>query len=38
MAQFNTQIGVGQTLAVLHVIGDDLGIDNPSTLSWFTAG
>lgn len=38
MAQFTTQVGVGQTIAILHIIGDDLSIDNASTLSWLMAG
>lgn len=37
LAQFTTQIGLGQTLSILHVIGDDFGITNPGTLSWLIA-
>lgn len=37
MAQFATQVGVGQTIAILHVIGHDLGIEDPATLSWLMA-
>lgn len=38
LAQFMTQAGLGQTLAILHVIGDDFGITNPGLLSWLIAG
>ena len=37
-AQFTTQMGLGQTLAILHVIGDSLHITNPGVLSWLIAG
>lgn len=38
LAQFTTQCGLGQTLAILHIIGDDFGVTNPGTLSWLIAG
>lgn len=37
MAQFSTQAGVGGTIAILHIIGDDLGIKNDGELSWLIA-
>ena len=37
MAQFSTQVGVGGTLAILHIIGNDLGITSTGELSWFLA-
>lgn len=36
-AQFTTQIGLGQCLAILHVIGDTYGLSNPGELSWLIA-
>lgn len=36
-AQFATQAGIGQTLAILHIIGDDLGVTDPAQLSWLMA-
>jgi len=38
LAQFMTQAALGQTVAILHVIGDQFGITNPGTLSWLIAG
>jgi MFS family permease len=38
LAQFTTQAGLGQTLAILHVIGKDFGITNDGILSWLIAG
>ncbi|KAK8030944.1 MFS general substrate transporter [Apiospora arundinis] len=38
MAQLCTQAGLGQTLAIIHVIGFTWGITNPSELSWLIAG
>ncbi|KAK8136446.1 hypothetical protein PG984_004386 [Apiospora sp. TS-2023a] len=38
MAQLCTQAGLGQTLAIIHVIGSTWGITNPSELSWLIAG
>ncbi|KAJ4324207.1 multidrug-resistance type transporter aminotriazole resistance [Neodidymelliopsis sp. IMI 364377] len=37
-AQFVTQAGLVNTLNILHIIGDDLGITNPGVLSWLIAG
>lgn len=36
-AQFCTQAGLGQCLAILHVIGDSYAISNPGELSWLIA-
>ena len=38
LAQFTTQVGLGQTLSILHIIGDDFGVTDPGTLSWLIAG
>lgn len=37
-AQFTTQVGLTQTLGILHQIGDSFGVTNPGVLSWFIAG
>ena len=37
-AQFVTQAGLVNTLNILHIIGDDLGITDPGVLSWLIAG
>jgi len=37
-AQFVTQAGLVNTLNILHIIGSDLGINNPGILSWLIAG
>jgi MFS family permease len=37
-AQFTTQMGLGQTLAILHIIADSLQITDPGVLSWLIAG
>ena len=37
MAQFSTQAGVGGTIAILHIIGDDLSITGSGELSWLMA-
>lgn len=37
MAQFSTQAGVGGTIAILHIIGDDLKITKNGELSWLMA-
>ena len=37
-AQFTTQVGLGQCLAILHVIGNHYNVTNPGTLSWLIAG
>lgn len=36
-AQLTTQAGLGQCLAILHVIGDSYGLTNPGELSWLIA-
>ncbi|KAI0143415.1 major facilitator superfamily transporter [Xylariaceae sp. FL1272] len=38
MTQFCTQGAFGETLTLLHVIGDSFGITNPERLSWLVAG
>ncbi|KAH8704874.1 major facilitator superfamily domain-containing protein [Talaromyces proteolyticus] len=38
MAQFMTLFGLGQTLGILHNIGDSLAIANSGELSWLVAG
>lgn len=39
MAHFTTQVGLGQLLAIVQVIGQDFNIsDSPGTLSWLSAG
>ncbi|KAK8167124.1 major facilitator superfamily [Phyllosticta citribraziliensis] len=37
-AQFTAQFGLGQTLSILHIIGDSFNITNPGVLSWLIAG
>ncbi|KAF2788853.1 major facilitator superfamily MFS-1 [Melanomma pulvis-pyrius CBS 109.77] len=37
-AQFTTQMGLGNVLTILHVIGEGLNITNPGVLSWLIAG
>lgn len=37
-AQFVTQVGLVNTLNILHIIGSDLGITDPGVLSWLIAG
>ena len=36
-AQFTTQVGLNQCLAILHIIGDHYGLSNPGELSWLIA-
>jgi MFS family permease len=36
--QFVTQAGLLNTLNILHIIGQDLGITSPGVLSWLVAG
>ncbi|MCJ1275897.1 hypothetical protein MMC21_003702 [Puttea exsequens] len=36
-AQLTTQAGLGQCLAILHIIGDDFGLTNSGELSWLIA-
>lgn len=38
VAQFSTQVSLGQTLNLVHVIGDHFHTTNPGALSWFIAG
>ncbi|KAF2773289.1 MFS general substrate transporter [Teratosphaeria nubilosa] len=38
LAQFTTQVGLGQTLSILHVIADSFGITEPGIESWLIAG
>ena len=38
IAQLSTQISLGQTMNLVHVIGDHFQITNSGTLSWFIAG
>ena len=38
VAQLSTQISLGQTLNLVHIIGDHFHTTNPGTLSWFVAG
>lgn len=38
MAQFMTQVSLGQVLAIIHIIGSHFDITNPSGLSWLIAG
>lgn len=37
-AQLSTQVSLGQTLSLVHIIGDHFNTTNPGTLSWFIAG
>lgn len=37
-AQFTTQVGLLNTLNILHIIGNDLRITSPGVLSWLVAG
>jgi hypothetical protein len=37
LAQFLSLSGLAQTVAPLLIIGEDLGVQNPGQLSWFTA-
>ncbi|KAI8960424.1 major facilitator superfamily-domain-containing protein [Daldinia sp. FL1419] len=38
LAQLFTQCGLGQTISIIHTVGDHFGISNPGELSWFMAG
>ena len=38
VAQLSTQVSLGQTLNLVHIIGDHFNTTNPGTLSWFVAG
>ncbi|KAK0628738.1 major facilitator superfamily domain-containing protein [Bombardia bombarda] len=36
-AQLTTQVGLGQTLSIIHVIGTHYGLTSPGDLAWFLA-
>ena len=36
-AQLTTQVGLGQCLSILHIIGNSYGLTNPGELSWLIA-
>jgi MFS family permease len=38
LAQFTTQVGLGQTLAILPIIGRSLNLTNEASLPWLVAG
>jgi MFS family permease len=38
LAMFTTQVGLGICVDLLHVIGEDFHIEDPSVLSWLIAG
>lgn len=38
LAQFTTQASLGQTLSIIHIIGDSFNITNQGDLSWLIAG
>ncbi|KAL8791854.1 MAG: hypothetical protein Q9195_005516 [Heterodermia aff. obscurata] len=38
VAQLSTQVSLGQTLNLVHIIGRHFNVTNPGTLSWFVAG
>ena len=38
VAQICTQLSLGQTLNLVHIIGRHFNVTNPGTLSWFVAG
>jgi len=38
LAQFTTQLGLGQVLSILHVIAADFGITEPGIKAWLIAG
>lgn len=38
VAQLTTQASLGQTISLVHIIGDHFNITNSGTLSWFVAG
>ncbi|KAF1988977.1 hypothetical protein K402DRAFT_391145 [Aulographum hederae CBS 113979] len=37
LAQFMTQVGLGQTMSIIHLIGNSFGITSPGELSWLIA-
>lgn len=38
LAQFTTQVGLTQSIAIVHIIGDAFDISDPGILAWFPAG
>lgn len=38
VAQFTTQVALGQALSIIHIIGDHFNVTNPNVLSWLIAG
>lgn len=38
LAQFTTQVGLGQVLSILHIISRSFGVTNPGIESWLIAG
>ena len=38
LAQFTTQVGFGQVIAIINVVGNDFGVENPGIKSWLIAG
>jgi MFS family permease len=38
LAQFTTQLGLGQVLSILHVIAEDFGVTEPGIKAWLIAG
>jgi MFS family permease len=38
LAQFTTQMGLGQVLSILHIIAADFGVTNPGIKAWLIAG
>lgn len=38
LAQFTTQMGLGQVLSILHIIAADFGITEPGVKAWLIAG
>ena len=38
LAQLTTQVSLGSTLNIIHVIGDSFNLTNPGDLSWLIAG
>lgn len=38
LAQFTTQMGLGQVLSILHIIAADFGVTDPGIKAWLIAG
>ena len=38
LSQFTTQVGLGQTLSILHIMSDSFGIGDPGIDAWLIAG